>query len=161
MTPQIAQCEGILLAGIKRTMSLANNETFKLWQSFMPIRKGLKDLTGPELYSVEVYPEDYYLNFSPARVFEKWAAAPVSNEYQADYPLQILEIPEGLYAVFPYKGKSSEVYKAYQYIFQQWMPQSEYEVDHRPHFGVMGEKYRNDHPDSEEELWIPIKSKTP
>jgi hypothetical protein len=31
-------------------------------------------------------------------------------------------------------------------------------LNKRPHFAKMGEKYKNEDPDSEEELWIPIKS---
>jgi AraC family transcriptional regulator len=30
-------------------------------------------------------------------------------------------------------------------------------LDQRPHVEVMGEKYKNNDPDSEEEIWIPIK----
>lgn len=156
--PRIEQLRGLLrLAGMKRTMNLAQNETFALWQGFMPIKNKLKELAGTELYSVEIYPEDYFHNFSPERKFEKWAAAPVTRAFQVEDPLQILEIPEGLYAVFLYKGLSTKAHTAYQFIFQEWMPNSHYEVDNRPHFAVMGENYRNDHPDSEEELWVPIK----
>ena len=34
-----------------------------------------------------------------------------------------------------------------------------YTLDDRPHFEILGEKYKNQDPDSEEELWIPIKPK--
>ena len=36
-------------------------------------------------------------------------------------------------------------------------PKSKYELDKRPHFALMGEEYKNEDPDSEEELWFPIK----
>ncbi|HLT33108.1 MAG TPA: GyrI-like domain-containing protein, partial [Aquaticitalea sp.] len=45
----------------------------------------------------------------------------------------------------------------YQYIYGQWIPNSEYELDDRPHFALMGEKYKD--PESEEEFWIPIRKK--
>lgn len=147
------------LAGLNTTMSLAENKTIKLWQAFMPLKNKLQQLSGTELYSVEVYPEDYFINFSPIKEFEKWAAAPIENSYAPDDSFEVLEIPEGRYAVFQYKGLSGEAHKAYQYIFGEWMPKSGYTVDNRPHFAVMGDKYRNDHPDSEEELWVPIKNK--
>ena len=155
--PRIEQSKGFRLAGMKTTMSLAENKTFELWQRFMPVKKELEELSGTELYSVEVYPDDYFINFSPVKEFEKWAAAPVVKTYQPGDPFEILDVPEGLYAVFLYKGPSTEVQKAYQYIFGEWMPKSDYQVDNRPHFAIMGEKYRNDDPDSEEELWIPVK----
>ncbi|MFM9945765.1 MAG: GyrI-like domain-containing protein, partial [Bacteroidia bacterium] len=44
-------------------------------------------------------------------------------------------------------------------IYGTWIPNSEYNLDNRPHFEILGEKYKNNHPDSEEEIWIPIKPK--
>ena len=70
-----------------------------------------------------------------------------------------IKIPEGLYAVFLYKGKASEAPKTYQYIFGNWIPNSDHTLDDRPHFALMGKKYKNEDPNSEEELWIPIKKK--
>ena len=157
MKSRIIDFNGAILAGIKIQMSLANNQTTKLWRQFIPIKMELPELKSTELYSVEIYPEDYFLNFSPAKEFEKWAAAPVTVAFEPEGPIQILEIPKGLYAVFLYKGLSTEAHLAYRYIFEEWMPKSTYQVDNRPHFAVMGEKYRNDDPDSEEELWVPVK----
>jgi len=76
---------------------------------------------------------------------------PVGLESFVSYP--------GLYAVFLHHGPASEVSKTYQYIFGTWLPQSDYLIDDRPHFAIMGEKYKSDSPDSEEELWIPVKKK--
>jgi AraC family transcriptional regulator len=64
----------------------------------------------------------------------------------------------GLYAVFDYKGSSVDN-RIFQYIYMNWIPNSEYQLDNRPHFEVLGEKYRNNDPTSEEEIWIPIKIK--
>ena len=73
--------------------------------------------------------------------------------------MEKLVIPTGLYAVFPFRGSESEVPKMYQYIMSDWLPNSVYELDHRPHFALMGEKYKNNDPDSEEEFWVPVKLK--
>lgn len=32
-----------------------------------------------------------------------------------------------------------------------------YEIDFRPHFEILGEKYKNNDPGSEEEVWIPVR----
>jgi AraC family transcriptional regulator len=65
----------------------------------------------------------------------------------------------GLYAVFIHKGSASAGPKTFQYIFGTWIPNSIYDVDNRPHFEILGNKYKNEDPDSEEEVWIPIKLK--
>jgi AraC family transcriptional regulator len=64
----------------------------------------------------------------------------------------------GLYAVFNYKGSNMD-HSIFEYIFRSWLPDSEYYLDNRPHFEVLGDKYKNNDPSSEEEIWIPIKPK--
>ncbi len=66
----------------------------------------------------------------------------------------------GLYAVFPYKGLPQAVDPTLQYIYGVWLPASEYVLDNRAHFAVMGSKYKNNDPDSEEDLWIPLRKKS-
>jgi len=57
-----------------------------------------------------------------------------------------------------YKGSSADN-SIFQYIYGQWLPNSNYLLDDKPHFEVLGEKYKNNDPNSEEEIWIPIKDK--
>lgn len=137
-------------------MSFAENRTQELWQSFMPLRREIPNAAGTELYSLEVYPSDFFDEFHPDAVFEKWAAVEVTRLEKLPVDLEILTAPAGLYAVFLHRGPASEAIITYTYIFQTWLPASEYRLDNRPHFAVMGEKYKNDDPESEEEIWIPV-----
>lgn len=75
------------------------------------------------------------------------------------------EIPEGMetfdlvggkYAVFLHRGLSSDT-STFEYIFQEWLPNSDFTLDDRPHFDLLGEKTKRNDPDSEEEIWIPVK----
>jgi AraC family transcriptional regulator len=66
---------------------------------------------------------------------------------------------EGLYAIFLHKGPASQGLKTYNYIFLNWLPESGYVLDDRPHFAIMGPKYLHEDPASEEEIWIPVKAK--
>lgn len=159
MQPRIEILEEKKLVGEKIRMSLSNNKTKELWQSFMPRRKEITNNIGSELYSIEVYDPTYFINFNSNAEFDKWAAVEVSDmEYVPDQ-METITMPAGLYAVFIHKGPASSGSKTFQYIFQTWLPNSEYIVDNRPHFEIMGAKYKNEDPDSEEELWIPIKLK--
>ncbi|MDP4266580.1 MAG: GyrI-like domain-containing protein [Bacteroidota bacterium] len=140
-------------------MSFSVNRTIELWQSFMPELKKIKNNIGHELYSVEIYSSKFFENFNSDAEFDKWAAIEVNDFNIVPDDMQTIIIPDGLYVVFLHKGPASEGEKSYQYIFGSWLPDSEYLLDNRPHFAVMGEKYKNDDPDSEEELWIPVKKK--
>lgn len=146
--------------GKQLTMSFADNPTFELWRSFMPQRQAIQKQLGAELYSIEVYAANFFVNFNPEALFQKWAAKEVSDFQSIPEGMERIIVPGGIYAVFIHKGRASEGPKTYQYIFDIWFPPSNFELDERPHFAVMGEKYKNDSSDSEEELWIPVKPKS-
>jgi AraC family transcriptional regulator len=148
------------LIGKHISMSFIQNKTFQLWNSFMPKRKEIKNQIGTDLYSLEVFPAGHFDNFDPNNLFQKWAAIEVEAFNELPAEMETLLIPTGLYAVFIHKGPASEGHKTYHSIFVEWLPKSAYTVDDRPHFAIMGEKYLNEDPNSEEEIWIPIKSKT-
>jgi AraC family transcriptional regulator len=148
------------LVGIRKRMSFAANQTMELWQGFMPRRREIPDTIGTELYSVEVYNNPlFFQNFNPAAAFEKWAAVAVAAVTSVPNKMATLLLPAGLYAVFIHKGTASDGPKTYEYIFRSWLPTAAFVLDDRPHFAVMGEKYKNNHSDSEEEIWIPVKPK--
>lgn len=147
------------LVGLQQKMSFAQNKTFELWHSFMPQRKEITHAVNSSLYSVEIYDKDFFKTFDPQRTFEKWAAVEVEDLTNIPEPMQPLVIPSGLYAVFIHKGPASEGPKTYNYIFLQWLPHSDYTLDDRPHFALMGEKYQQHDPSSEEEIWIPVQPK--
>jgi len=125
----------------------------------MPHKKEIQNVVGTDLFSVEIYNDtNFFKNFNPNKEFEKWAAVEISELKNIPDEMEPITIPKGLYAVFSHKGPASEGPKTYQYIFGTWLPNSKYVLDNRPHLAIMGEKYKNNSPDSEEELWIPIKT---
>jgi len=147
------------LLGKHIEMSFIENKTFQLWNSFMPRRKEIKNVLNSNLYSLEVFPVGHFDNFEASNTFQKWAAVEVSDFDIIPKDMETLIISTGLYAVFIHKGPASEGHKTYHSIFVEWLPNSDYTIDERPHFAVMDEKYKKDDPDSEEEIWIPIKNK--
>jgi AraC family transcriptional regulator len=147
------------LVGKRITMSFTDIKTGELWRNFMPRRNEIKNNIGSELYSAEVFDPMYFNNFNPAAEFEKWALIEVTDFQSVPDGMKTLIFPEGLYAVFLHKGSASEGPKTYDYIFTSWLPNSEFSLDSRPHFAVMGEKYNHEDPASEEEIWIPVKKK--
>ena len=140
-------------------MSFIENKTFQLWNSFMPRRKEIKNTIDSNLYSLEVFPVGHFDNFDPNSLFQKWAAIEVTDFDEVPSEMETLIIPTGLYAIFIHKGPASDAHITYHSIFVEWLPNSEYTIDDRPHFAIMGTKYIKDDPNSEEEIWIPIKGK--
>jgi AraC family transcriptional regulator len=157
MEVRIEKLEARQLVGMRLQMSFAQNRTVELWRSFMPRKKEISQQVEPVLYSLQNYPEGFFESFNPVTEFEKWAALEVSEVVALAEGMETFLLPAGMYAVFLYKGLPSEGAKAFQYIMGTWLPASGYKLDNRPHFEKLGENYRNDSPDSEEEIWIPVR----
>lgn len=148
------------MLGLRTRMSIAQDTTRELWGRFMQVSKAIGHKSGTEWYSVEIYPDSYFDTYDPGKTFEKWAAVAVEKSASPrPSDLEELYIDEGLYAVFSYEGPASQVHRLYQYIFADWIPGSGFALDPRPHFALMGAGYKGEDPDSQEELWIPVRKK--
>jgi AraC family transcriptional regulator len=157
-SPRITHSPKLPLAGLHQPMTLYSDQSVQLWTRFMNLFMKENYRLGPNKYNVHLYPDDYFTNFDPSKEFIKWAAA----EHRGDIPptLEELEVPEGLYAVFIHNGPAATAFKTFEYIFQVWLPKSEYIIDQRPHFEVMDPNYQKDSENATEELWVPIKPKS-
>ena len=147
------------LIGKSMRMSFADDKTGDLWRSFMPRRKEIQNTVGSNLYSMQLYAPSFFDAFDPTAAFKKWAAVEVTDYDSIPNEMEATTLPGGRYVVFLYRGSSSEAAQAFEYIFTTWIPQSDYMVDDRPHFEILGEQYKNADADSAEEIWIPIKLK--
>lgn len=158
LQPRIETLQEKKLIGKHQTMSFADNKTGELWRGFMPHRKGITNAIGTDLYSMQLYAPEFFRQFNPHAIFEKWAAVEVADFDNIPEGMETFTLIGGLYAVFLHKGSSTDN-STFQYIFNTWLPNSEYTLDDRPHFEMLGAKYKNNDPDSEEEIWVPIKHK--
>jgi len=154
MHPRIVKCKERKVVGISTKMS--KDEYFKipqLWQKFMSIKNEINYLRSEEFIAIQQFPKGTTIeNIIDYKV---WACVEVSNFKDIPNGMSSFVIPAGEYAVFLQKGIDAS--KTYQSILTQWLPASGYTIDDRPHFQIMGEKYKNGSPDSEEDFYIPIK----
>ena len=158
MIPRIEKLNEKKLIGKRLSMSLADNKTGELWRSFMPRRRDITNNLTNDMISMQVYKPTHFSDFKPTNEFEKWATVEVTNFDNVPTDMETFTLIGGLYAVFDYKGLSTDN-SIFQYIFGTWLPSSDYDLDNRPHFEVLGDKYKNNDPTSEEEIWIPIQQK--
>lgn len=137
-------------------MSLSNDKTAQLWGQFGPKIKEIKNRISEDKISMQIYDAEYDKQFNPENEFEKWATVEVKDFNNIPNEMKSFTLKEGLYAVFEYKGRSTD-HSIFKYIFWEWLPNAPYKIDDRPHFEVLGKNYKNNDPNSEEEIWIPIK----
>lgn len=158
MIPRIETINEKKLVGKRLTMSFANYNIGELWRSSTPRRNEITNNLTNDLISMVIYTPNHFANFKPTNEFERWAVVEVSDFDNMPHEMETFVLPSGLYAVFDYKGLSTDN-SIFQYILGVWLPSSDYVLDNRPHFEVLGDKYKNNDPTSEEEIWIPIKTK--
>ncbi len=113
-----------------------------------------------DLISLQIYDKSFFDNFNPNTEFEKWALVEVSDFDHIPESMEAFNLQSGMYAIFLHKNATSTPEKTFGYIYGVWIPNSEYELDDRPYFEVLGEKYKHNDVNSEEEIWIPIKQKS-
>ena len=159
MKPDIRIISEKKLVGLHSRMSLTKNTTRELWKSFMSRRREIQHAVGSDFISMQTYSAGYFENFNPETEFEKWATVEVCALDSIPENMNVFYLPEGMYAVFLHKGSAGSGPELFRYIFGVWLSDSEYTLDNRPHFELLGEKYKNDDPESEEEIFIPIKKK--
>jgi len=159
MTPKIIEIKQKRLVGMRLEMNLIDNKTVDLWQEFSPRIKEIRHKCSTNRYSLQLYPEDYFKHFNPNTNFIKWAAVEVSNTQNIPAGMQVLNLEQSLYAVFHHKGPGADR-SIFQYIYGQWLPHSGFSLGKRPHFELLSEHYKPDNPNSEEDIFIPILSKS-
>lgn len=155
MNPTIKTLPTTKFIGKNLLFTYTDYRAFELWSSFMPRRNEIQNAIGSELYNIQINPDDF--DFQPNTPFVKWAAVAVSSFENIPEGMESLLIPEGLYAVFNYKGDQANASEFFRKIYTEWLPNSNYELDNRPQFEILGEKYNRNHPESEEDIYIPIK----
>ena len=159
MEPSIETIAEKQLIGHALEMSLVSNKTQELFSGFMPLKRSITNSINNNIYEVMVYPYNHFKVFNPANTFTKWVTVEVSSFEDTPKDMRQLTLQSGLYAIFTYKGLPKDFVVFMQRIFSEWLPQSKYTLANRPHFNVLGNAYKNNHPDSEEDVYIPIKSK--
>ncbi len=142
------------LVGMRESMSLTENHTYKLFRAFMSRKKEIEKTLNTKILDLKIYPENYFTHFDSSAVFQKWAAVQVSDFENIPDSMETFVLTGGKYAVFNHNGNNDSIF---HFIFSRWLPNSEYKLDNRPHFDVLSEKTKINGPDSEQEIWIPIK----
>ena len=159
MKPRLVKTENILMIGMRAQMSLQNinEETGKLARQFMPRRHNIKNRIGDHTFSLQNYNHFDFKSFNPSISFEKWVGVEVSNDSFIPERMELLTIPSGDYLVFNYKGSAQGFPQFWQQLHGQWLPNSKYQLDNRPHFEKLPEGYNPMDSESEEEVWVPVK----
>lgn len=123
-------------------------ETSRLWRAFRSQLSEILPEKETHLYSVQFH-ENAVGNIS-----QRWAAAEVPGNIPEG--MKALKIPQGLYAVFLYRGGRNGFEEFMKNQIFHTIPAYGMQTDFRPWFQLMGKGFNPFSDDSEEEVWIPL-----
>ena len=161
MVYSIVNQSDVLVLGMKAqvTLQTMSMEIGKLARQFMPRRHEIVNRVGMYSFSIQDYGDQDFKVMTPQIVFDKWVAVEVANHDQIPDGMQPFVLKGGDYLVADYKGSLADFPKLWQTILTDWLPNSKYQMDGRPHFEKLPESYNPQNLINEEQVWVPIKSK--
>lgn len=159
MTYRIVETEDIYIIGVNAKANFQNISeiTPQLARQFMPRVKDITARKDNYTLSLQNYKLFDFKKFNPTETFEKWIGVEVNNFNKVPNGLSTLRIDSGKYLVIDFKGSIAEFIKFWQNIHSTWLPNSEFELDNRPHFEKLPPSYNPMQEENKEEIWIPIK----
>jgi AraC family transcriptional regulator len=125
----------------------------------MPQLKEVQNRVDENLYNLKIFEELDQMRFTPDTTFLKFAAVEVKEYDKEPLGFDRYVLLGGLYAVFLHQGPASLFNQTLQFIYEEWFPDSPYELDDREHFERFTKDYHPNDPESVEEVWIPLKRK--
>lgn len=158
--PKIESINSKQLVGLSCEVSLIENTTEALFSQFIPYKLRCALQNNATVFEVLLYDSTYFSAFKPEKTFVKWATIEANDCATVPSSFKSIQIPQGLYAVFSFRGRVADFPKYMQFIFTEWLPNSDYSIDHRPHFNVLDTAFKKGDSHTNEMVYIPITLKT-
>ena len=142
------------LCGYTTETSLLQDQTAMLFRQLMIWRKDSQEYREQPVYDIKIYPQDYFSAFNPSRSFKKWAAVQQITDITPAGQRQFT-LTGGAYLCFTSDDRVSAQF--FQELYSSWLPQSQYELDDRPHFDKIWPDPAQRGSVLKEEIYIPVK----
>lgn len=156
MEPKIITKPAFTVMGLRYFGKNENQEIHELWNQFnqrMAQIGAAKHDTGEACIGLcRTLDEDPIED-----AFEYIAGLPVSKVEEVPDGFVVRQVPEHTYAVFAHKGDLASLGKTYEFIYETWLPQSEYDLAEKLDFEYYDEDFKDFTPDSVFYIYIPIK----
>jgi predicted transcriptional regulator YdeE/DNA-binding transcriptional MerR regulator len=152
MEPRFETRPAFMVAGMMYRGKNENQDIKAMWEKF---NLRCCELQGADLK--ETYGVCFTLENAEEGVFEYVAGAKVNTVDTLPENMVVRFIPEQKYAIFTVRGAIEGIPETYSYIYESWLPQSDYELASTFDFEMYDAKFNNFAEDSELYLFIPIK----
>lgn len=158
--PAIVELPPIKVAGMRGETTLSDNKLPLLWKRFQSVQQDIphKKANARGFGICEACNENTLYIMNNDVLFTEVAAVEVDSFEGLPDGLIPKEIPGGKYAVFTHKGTLRTLMQTFAYIWGTWFLTTKEELDWHEDFELYDERFLGyDHPDSEIDLYIPIR----
>lgn len=150
--PRLESGSRLLIAGIgARYICDASAGIPSQWQRFLPHLDHIPGQIGRTAYGV-------CCNSDDAGSFDYVCGVEVKDFLRIPADWSRVRIPEQKYAVFCQRDHISTIRSTWNTIWNEWLPNSEYEVADAPDFERYGEHFNSATGIGGFEIWIPVKA---
>lgn len=153
MSPEIIYFQELHAIGLSQMMTVADDQTGILWKEVMPKIKN--NPAWESVYSLQEYPEDYFLEFNPHKPFKKWALVEADFFKTLPEGFESYTIPEGKYARY-YLADRQQGQSFFSRVFTEYLPEAGLELRQAVHFEILPRDWMQQH-DLGEWVYLPIK----
>lgn len=154
-TPEVRIETGppMLVAGLRRQHAMANaaGSVPAQWNEFR--ERGVSGLRG----AVPLRVLGAYCSMSRDG-FEYLTGVEVTSFDDLPPDMGRMRIPPQTYAVFTHTGNVRGVGSTWQYIWNEWLPNSTYEDGETPPFELFDERFDPDTGEGVFEIWLPVRA---
>ena len=153
--PELVTVDSILLVGIPFYYDLKwKNDLSLQWEIFLNNISLIPDRIVPEKYYQLQY---WFHDQDPDSIFF-FIAAEVTSINEIPIQLTAKILPKQQYLKFYHKGFSNKIGYTYQYIYEKWLPETEYKLPYLYNFEHYGKEHKGPYnEESISEIYIPVK----
>jgi AraC family transcriptional regulator len=158
MNVLITRREPLKVIGMQIKTTLEENRIQDLWAEFITRMPELDDVAVPEC-SLGIC--TFTDNDDDEDAFVYMAARVVKNNSLIPAEMSFRELPAQEVAVFTHEGSLDNLSDSYDYIYNEWLPKSEYEIADADEIEWYDRRFNFGKADSQMDIHIPIRAKEP
>ncbi len=156
MEPKFKRLDDLIVVGLQTLNTCHYNVIPVLWQRFLKRESEVQHVAIENVgigvsFDIEKKGKD--------SEYFHLVGHPVSNTGEIPEGMTYRKIPAHDYAVFTHHGPLSTLGKTYDFIYGEWLPQSEYEYDDSNELEWYDERFDPESEESEFDIYVPIKKK--
>lgn len=158
MEPKFIERDEFILVGVRKHTSNGWHVIGEAWGELKANMKKIKRVNPDVMYGFEDYSEDF-----SSEPLQYYYMAAVETDNITDIPegMCVKKIPKATYAVFTVNGNNSngEIGKAFRYIYDNWLPNSDYYISDElcADYEYYDERWDCQSASAQMDLYIPVK----